>query len=309
MYILYLGTFSDFKQLSGRVQFICTVAGIARGRTRSKKVDKATDFFRRSRYYYYHKKKQTMSSPEKSSPGRKGTNRRLFGFMSEKNLSTSDENPVVKKSKSFKKIKGLLTGESRRKKKAQEQSAQKASPNTLKTALNDYSENDDNSTVFGVDVDERSVSTRPNAATPSKSSSSLLDDKKEKTYMLRVVLLLMDPETRRFELLQLEFDSMKAHVSDVLAQIPLSVTEDVLRKQTYKAVCGAAGKEIKPEDLLAVCCTGDDILVAIPNGLPAKECARLARPILSDEKVVAMVRKRCSAVMLARALYSPTLLF
>ena len=48
---------------------------------------------------------------------------------------------------------------------------------------------------------------------------------------LQLVLLLMDPKTRRFELLQLEFDSDKARVSDILAQIPISVTEPLLENK------------------------------------------------------------------------------
>ena len=105
----------------------------------------------------------------------------------------------------------------------------------------------------------------------------------------------MDPKTRRFELLQLEFDSMKALVSDVLAQIPVSVTEDVLRKQTYTGICGADGVEMSSYKLLSKFCKGNEVLVAIPTNVPASECARLARPILGDDKVVAMVRV-CVAV-------------
>jgi hypothetical protein len=99
----------------------------------------------------------------------------------------------------------------------------------------------------------------------------------------------MDPATRRFELLQLEFDSMKAIVSDVLAQIPLSVTEKSLRFQVYTGIVGQSGKELTSSQLLSGFCKGNDILVAIPQGYSASDSARLAHPILGDSRVDRMV--------------------
>lgn len=111
----------------------------------------------------------------------------------------------------------------------------------------------------------------------------------KKPYMLKIALLLVDAKTRRFELLQLEFDSDKALVSDALSQIPIHVTEKVLSSQTYTGVCGASGIERKRSVPLFDFCKGNDVLVAIPSGTSAEECARLAKPILSDEKVIGMV--------------------
>lgn len=173
----------------------------------------------------------------------------------------SGERVKVKKSKSFKRIRGLL-------KRRKQQSPQA-----------------DEKSVYGIDVDDRSVLTRPPANSISISPST-------SSYILKVVLLLMDPETRRFELLQLEFDSLKALVSDVLAQIPISVTEEALRMQTYSGIVGRESNEMPPSKLLATFCKGSEVLVAVPEGVPPKECVRLARPILSDDKVVTMVRTR-----------------
>lgn len=111
----------------------------------------------------------------------------------------------------------------------------------------------------------------------------------KKPYMLKIALLLVDAKTRRFELLQLEFDSDKALVSDALSQIPIHVTEKVLSSQTYTGVCGANGIERKRSVPLFDFCKGNDVLVAIPSGTSAEECARLAKPILSDEKVIGML--------------------
>jgi hypothetical protein len=206
----------------------------------------------------------------------------------------------IKKSKSFKRIRGFLKGgesrKERRARKAAEKAAKATAAGSTASAQAD-DEGDEASTVFGVDVDDRSVVTgAPTSTTAANflNHESLLEDSKtedsKKPYILKVVLLLMDPETRRFELLQLEFDSLKALVSDVLAQIPVSVTEEALRLQTYTGIAGKDGVEMAPTKLLATFCKGNEVLVAIPDGIPAKECARLARPILSDEKVVDMVR-------------------
>jgi hypothetical protein len=193
----------------------------------------------------------------------------------------------VKKSKSFKRIRGLLkktVGGGRNKKPA--------------AVANDEQ------SLYGVDVDDRSVMTRQTnqqqggggitntsgASSPAGGISPSGGRQLPQLYILKVVLLLMDPETRRFELLQLEFDSLKAFVSDVLAQIPISVTEDALRLQTYTGIVGYESQEMAPSKLLATFCKGSEVLVAVPDGVPPRECVRLARPILSDVKVVTMVR-------------------
>lgn len=118
----------------------------------------------------------------------------------EEQTAASTTQTKVKKSKSFKRIRGLL-------KKSKQRREQRAAQRRAVGA-------EDQSTVYGVDVDERSVMTKNAAAAAvAQSTPSLLNEKPKddkKPYILKVVLLLMDPETRRFELLQLEFDSLKA---------------------------------------------------------------------------------------------------
>ena len=208
----------------------------------------------------------------------------------------------IKKSKSFERIRGFLKGDESRKerkaRKAAEKAAEATAAGSTASAQVDDDDGDEASTVLNVDVDDRYVvdtgAPTNTAAANFLYRESLREDSKtehsKKTYIFKVVLLLMDPEKRRFELLNLQFDSLKALVSDVLAQIPVSVTEEALRLQTYTGIAGNDGVEMPPTELLATFCKGNEVLVAIPDGIPAKECARLARPILSDEKVVDMVR-------------------
>lgn len=192
-----------------------------------------------------------------------------------------------KKPKRFS-IKGLLNGESRKERQAREEqeAKNKGAPPPPPP--------EEAETVYQVDVDDRTISvmsgdTKKTDTTADKATEGFLSGA-SKTYMLKVVLLLMDPETRRFELLQLEFDSDKALVSDVLTQIPVAVTEEVLKKQSYVGICGSTGTEMNSGILLAEFCRGNDVLVAVPSGVPASDCARLARPILNDEKVVNMLK-------------------
>jgi hypothetical protein len=235
--------------------------------------------------------------------------------------------PMIRKSKSFKRIRGLLrVGESRRERRARKEAERSLTASSMvggrppprdttqddddaagSVMTHDLQDMDDQSTImnYNVDVDDRSVATQSTVATnlfpatndgtnattaaAGSSEQQKLGGEYPPSYTLKVVLLLMDPETRRFELLQLEFDALKALVSDVLAQIPISVTEEALRQQSYTGIAGTDGIEMEPFKLLAAFSKGNEVLVAIPQGVPAKECTRLARPILSDDNVVAMV--------------------
>lgn len=109
----------------------------------------------------------------------------------------------------------------------------------------------------------------------------------------------MDPSSRRFELLQLEFDSSRALVSDVLAQIPLSATVESMRTQTYRGVCDRKGVEMDNGAKLVGFTDGKEgeVILAIPMEMSSKECAKLARPILSDPNVVAMLNPNSAAAL------------
>ena len=128
-------------------------------------------------------------------------------------------------------------------------------------------------------------------------------------YGLNLVVLLMHPISHRFELLQLEFDEAdKAKVSDLLAQIPLSVTEDCLKDQIYDAILDhnssepnrplvlkstklvdAFGRKLskKQEDSSSF----KMVLVARPQGLSNVDTLKMAKPIFTNKDISGMVRK------------------
>lgn len=201
------------------------------------------------------------------------------------------------KPKSFRRIRGLITGQSRRERRARRAAEARAAGKPV----SEHPE-DDEETVYGVDLQAAAAARETSPA--KKPAASLLgntggsaDEEDEvappptpASESLQVILLLMDPVTRRFELLQLEFDSAKAIVQDVLLQVPHSVTEDALRKKDFVGICDRNGHELGKKMRLKQFCQGSaEIFVGIPKGLPAKECARLARPILGDDKVMEMV--------------------
>lgn len=196
---------------------------------------------------------------DKKEKKEKKEKRGLFG-------SKKSSDGSIRKSKSFKRIRGLLKGSKSKSKKSERELKDHDQPKAF----------DEGDSVYDVDVEDRSVMTRQTV-------------EESKPFLLKIVLLLMDPVTRRFELLQLEFDSLKATVKDILVQIPVSVTEDALREQKYVAICGPDAVEKTSTEMLSNFCSGNEVLVAIPSGLQSRECVRLATPILSDDKVTQMV--------------------
>lgn len=157
-----------------------------------------------------------------------------------------------------------------------------------KTKKSSASVSDNMSAAVSIQAEEMSAFSAPASdiitpTSPEQTSS------KEKVMTLQLVLLLMDPTTRRFELLQLEFDSDKARVSDIIAQIPISVTEASIKNQEYEGVVDESGTTMNESVRLIDFCKGKTVLVALPKGISVKECVRLARPILCDKQVEKMV--------------------
>ncbi|KAG7339764.1 hypothetical protein IV203_028225 [Nitzschia inconspicua] len=116
---------------------------------------------------------------------------------------------------------------------------------------------------------------------------------------LELVVLIMDPISQRFELLQLEFDSWKAKVSDLLTQIPISVTEPSLKEQPFVGVLDSHGSLQEGSTRLmeafgtdgskTIRSTTKLVLVAKPEGMSTKETMRLAKPILTNTQVSKML--------------------
>mmetsp|Transcript_2418 Transcript_2418/g.5067 ORF Transcript_2418/g.5067 Transcript_2418/m.5067 type:complete len:270 (-) Transcript_2418:1427-2236(-) len=225
------------------------------------------------------------------------------GTSSRRRRSRSPLRAVSKKSKS---ILGNITGGTKKKKSAVpdlsfEEAAAKITAKTATAApAKAESAPGDDETEYGVVLD-KGAKALPTPATPPRKDAAPAkaatpgSAKKSSGAAaasgpaLQVVLLLMDPKTRRFELLQLEFEAEKAVVADVLTQISLSATEQSLRTQKYTGVADRTGASKEKTVVLSSFCSANDIILAIPEGMTASECSKLARPILGDPKVNTMV--------------------
>eukprot|EP00521_Asterionellopsis_glacialis_P006088 CAMPEP_0195280904 /NCGR_PEP_ID=MMETSP0707-20130614/425_1 /TAXON_ID=33640 /ORGANISM="Asterionellopsis glacialis, Strain CCMP134" /LENGTH=439 /DNA_ID=CAMNT_0040339733 /DNA_START=112 /DNA_END=1431 /DNA_ORIENTATION=- len=225
-----------------------------------------------------------------------------------KAMSTS-----TKKSKSFRglrkgasSLRGVITGESRAQRIARRQ-AKKAKrlynderkPRTEPIERKNTEEDEEDlESVYGVDIEKSLPETLLEETVTGEDESnqdkelsllSPIDAKLPAESSLQIVLLLMDPTTRRFELLQLEFDSNESLVSHVLEQVPLSVTEETLKTQKYTGVCDRFGMEMIDTMKLSKFCGNHDVILAIPEGTSSKDTSHLAKNILKDEKVVNML--------------------
>jgi len=200
-----------------------------------------------------------------------------------------------KKSKTLKSFRGLITGKSRReKKKAKEESKRRLEEVRASTTEPPPIVTEEE-TVYGAEVEtvkpvENETTTDEPVVSP-KSEKETTEPQAPPGEPIHIILLLMDPQTRRFELLQLEFDTNKACVADILQQIPISATEESLRTQTFDCVCDTDGKEYDQDKPISEYVDGTAIVIAVPktasNG--AESVAKMAKPILLDPKVEEML--------------------
>jgi hypothetical protein len=156
---------------------------------------------------------------------------------------------------------------------------------------------DDNNDGMDTDEEEDDLSYGEEMDLPEDSGGG--GGKKKKSTEIRgpisLVVLLVDPDTLRFELLQLEFDTPnEVAVSHVMDQISTSVTEPAIRMLEFTALVDRQGKAHVSKSPLAKALTqrngNKDILVGLSKGVTTEHCGRLARPILGDSKVIGMVR-------------------
>lgn len=183
----------------------------------------------------------------------------------------STEPVVAKKKKGLKRLKGLITGKTRKEKKL------------ASSRISDLP--DDSSTVYGAEIDASVAGTSVSSSAVSAAKNTAFADP------VQIILLIMDPSTRRFELLQLEFDSAMAKVSDIFKQIPTAATEEVLQKSSYKTIITPKGDELNANANLADYFTGAAVVIAVPDSseVDAQKCANMALPILTNSKVHKMV--------------------
>lgn len=129
------------------------------------------------------------------------------------------------------------------------------------------------------------------ASTKQSGVPSLGTEKTPLGDPIHVILLLMDPKTRRFELLQLEFDSSVAKVSDIYGQINASATEITLKSQEYNSLTNLKSEQLDDSKLISAYIDSAGIVIAVPSssGESPEAITKLATPILTNPKVHKML--------------------
>jgi len=201
-------------------------------------------------------------------------------------MSTATPTPAeANKKKGLKRLTGIITGKSRRDKKKVKSVGESA-----------VTQQDDGSTIYGAELDG---SVAGNSLSTAKNTT-IADP-------VQVILLLMDPSTRKFELLQLEFDSSSAKVSDIYSQIPAAATEGVLKDASYKAMISAKGEKLSDDVMISKFFTEIGVLIAVPESSndDHQKIATMAVPILTNSKVYKMVRLICEILCFLYNLFMP----
>eukprot|EP00538_Stauroneis_constricta_P006467 CAMPEP_0119548330 /NCGR_PEP_ID=MMETSP1352-20130426/2279_1 /TAXON_ID=265584 /ORGANISM="Stauroneis constricta, Strain CCMP1120" /LENGTH=696 /DNA_ID=CAMNT_0007593567 /DNA_START=134 /DNA_END=2224 /DNA_ORIENTATION=+ len=137
-----------------------------------------------------------------------------------------------------------------------------------------------------------------------QSSSSSLSTRLEDSY--KIFLLLLQPKSKIFELIQIIYNPKDTTIGDMLAMIPKNATEEALGKQEYIGLCRPKEREdLLNMDMLAsnvglsehtpAAATAriklGEILVAIPIGYSGDDVARLSEQILANPKIVKLLKR------------------
>ncbi len=108
---------------------------------------------------------------------------------------------------------------------------------------------------------------------------------------VKIFLLLLQPKSKIFELIRIACHPQGTSVSGVLSMIPLSATEHALGLQEYIGLCRPTdGGDVSDSDGY-VQITRGEILVAIPKGYTGPTIAPIGMRILSNPKIVKLLKR------------------
>lgn len=104
----------------------------------------------------------------------------------------------------------------------------------------------------------------------------------------KVFLLLLDPRSKVFELIQLIFPPSTTTLADILSMIPQNATEDVLASQRYNGLIRPESRAVPWTDKKGLAQShirAGEILVAIPYEFSTKYINRLGRQIIGNPRI------------------------
>jgi len=121
----------------------------------------------------------------------------------------------------------------------------------------------------------------------------------------KIFVLVMQPSSRSFEIISMEYNSLNSTIADLLNLIPTNCSEQSLGCHTYTGFCRPRKSNLASEVLtdFSMKASGSnrdgtcarilcgEILVAIPEGLTCKECQKISKRILKSPQIVKLLSK------------------
>ncbi len=118
----------------------------------------------------------------------------------------------------------------------------------------------------------------------------------------RLLILLMDPPSKQYELTSILYPNSSnirgnhkkpAQLGELIPLISDAASHEPLKKQVYIGFTRPAyGVEmLNTLSVVDYSIQKDEVLIAIPDGYNAKECAKFAKPILEDTRLVRLLKK------------------
>lgn len=136
--------------------------------------------------------------------------------------------------------------------------------------------------------------TKMKKATKEKNNTNGNRSSSSSSSKTRILVLLMHPESKQYELISLYFTpSEETKLYTLLNLIPKTASYKPLQTQKYTGFCRPRnGHEmINGLSVINYAIEQDEVLIAIPKNYKGMECSKLSKPILEDDRLVRLIKK------------------
>jgi len=117
---------------------------------------------------------------------------------------------------------------------------------------------------------------------------------KSSTNKIFLVVLVIDGSTRRFEVVEREFEPSTSVVQDILDKIPMDVTDNSLLQQNYECVSTMKGFALDNDELIRYYFMPNpnkkNLVILIPEGGDCAHFVKMATPIVNDARVIELLQ-------------------
>lgn len=133
-----------------------------------------------------------------------------------------------------------------------------------------------------------------------RDSSPLKQQKTPET--IKIFLLLLEPTLKIFELIQLHYNPSITKIKDIMEMIPQNATENILKTQNYMGLTRPKRKGHAYTNLRlyassshhtqkSIGVSPGEVLVALPQGHTRERIVKLAKQVLANPRIKALVQK------------------